>query len=250
MVVAVWPLVPVILPIALIVSGVSLLGRYRHRGQPFGTPAARKRALAVILATAVAATALAYLVTSLSPESLGMSIGVLVPPLLCVHRLQPEGEPQDSLDERPFWLQAATVGVAHLLDKLEHQMAVDRDDWCDLQLSKLKLDRRSPRRSLDELQDAATFLHSKLEGRRDAGRPLPARLETAYEALLSAAETARGTREARQQVIRAEKAFTDMLQFAYDWGHTDDGIMPNAAGLGTPPPPAEVAGAPQAPSRR
>jgi hypothetical protein len=250
---AVWPQVPITLLIAVVVSWVSLLGRYRHRGQPFGTSAARRRAVAVIMATAIAATGVAYLVTSLTPASIGMSLVVLIPPLLCVQRLQGSGPLEDTLAAPHFWLDVATVGVASILDKLELQMAVDRDNWCDLQLGKLNLDnRRAPKRSLAELETAGKFLYSRLGGRGDPGQPPPKRLQTAYEALqcaLDGGETGAGIQGLRKRAITAEKALTDMLQFAYDWGHTDNGILPNANGQGMPPPAAGVAGAARSRSR-
>jgi len=242
----IWPQVPVTLAIALVVSGGSLLGRYRHRGQPFGTPAARKRAVAVIVATAAAATALAYLVTSSSPEFIGLSVGVLIPPLLYVPRLRGEAAPEGRLAYSPLWLEITTVGIAHLLDRLQVQMVADRDDWCNRQLGRLQLDRKAPRQSLIRLEAAGDSLWRRLDG--DPGRPHSERLQTAYEALrdeLRDGETRSGNPELRKRAIRAEKALTDMLQVAYYWGHTDDGIVPNPAARGTPTPAAGMAAGPR-----
>jgi hypothetical protein len=210
----VWLQVLLTIGVALLVSSISLLYRYRQKGHPFGSPAAAKWAiLVVVMTTAPACVAL------LLPRVPPAYLGVAVPALLVVRgdRLHERRKPTQDAG----WYRIATLGVRLLLDRLEQQMETDRDSWVKLCIDQLS--------SIELMEQFAENLYSTLQG-RSSMRPLLNRLRSHRDAVLAATEKAQagtmpyllpnaGHREYRQAIHSAKRALTNMLQLAYDNGH-------------------------------
>ncbi len=81
-----WSQTLITLPAAVAAGLVSLLYRYRGKGRPFGSGRAAVWALAVIATTGAAATALALGLPAAAAQLPPVTIGLLVPTLLCAGR--------------------------------------------------------------------------------------------------------------------------------------------------------------------
>src|SRR5690348_14987190 len=140
--------------IALVVSTVSLLYRYRQKGHPFGSRQAAVWSVIIIAVTAAPA-AVALLLPRVPPAYLG----AVVPAALGIRgdRLYKRNQPT----EHEVWYQIVTLGVRLLLDRLEQQMETDREEWCEAQVSRV---------SLRQLETAAGDLYSRLSGRASMKR--------------------------------------------------------------------------------
>ena len=220
--------------VALVVSSVSLLYRYRQKGHPFGSLAAAKWAVFVIVVTAAPA-GVALLLPRVPPAYLGAAI----PATLAVRedRLHEQRKPTQDAG----WYRVATLGVRLLLDRLEQQMETDRDNWVKNYVDNLASD------GLADVERFAEELYSTLESRTSM-RPHLNRLRSHRDAVCAATEKAQaaghmpslvsggGSREYRQAVHRAKRALTAMLQLAYDGGHQ------SAARIALSPPAVPMTG--------
>lgn len=197
--------------VALVVSMVSLLYRYRQKGHPFGSLAAGKWAIFVIVVTAAPAV-LALILPHLPPAS--AYVGAAVPAVLVVRgdRLHERRKPTEDAG----WYRVATLGVTLLLDRLEQQMDTDRDNWVNPVIAGLT--------TMQLMEDFAENLHSALEGRTGMVKHRNA-LRSHRDAVLAAAKQARAAgpnginRDYRQAVHSAKKALSAMLQLTYNCGH-------------------------------
>ncbi len=196
---------------AALASWVFLLCRYRGAGRPFGARLARAWSLAVIAVMAVVATVLGLGLPSLVERIPPVTVSLLTPATLLSRRLTPRDEGGGA---HP-WFEIVTGGLRLLLDRLEQQMAVDRDAWCDARIM--------PRWSLEQIEDAAIDVYETLCRRvREPARKQ--RLRSDYDAVLAAvdeAASARADRARRHGRHAAEQALRVMLGRGYDWGHTD-----------------------------
>jgi hypothetical protein len=228
-----WSQTLITLPAAVAAGLVSLLYRYRGKGRPFGSGRAAVWALAVIATTGAAATALALGLPEAAARLPPVTIGLLVPMLLCAGRTLGVESPV----ERAVWYPVATAGVTILLDHLDQQMYADRDAWCEARVSR--------EWSLEQLEEAAWDVHARLSGRTsDRGRL--SRLRSDFDAVgeaVARSERAGHGREARRTRHAAEQALRTMLGRAYDWGYTDLGTPVRSA-------PSSAAGALSAPHPR
>ncbi len=211
-----WLQALVTVPVALIISFVSLLYRYRQNGHPFGSRKSAAWAVAVIVVMAVPATAALFL-----PRVPPAYLGAALPVVLGVRgdRLYKRHQPT----EPALWYQVVTLGVRLLLDHLEQQMYSNRDTWCESQVNKVD--------SLRQLEEAAETLYARLRDRPYMRRRLKA-LKSHCDAVQKAAAESRTAelREdryaARKARHEAEEALTAMLKLAYDIGQVADAIIP------------------------
>jgi hypothetical protein len=205
---------------ALVVSSVSLLYRYRQKGNPFGSLAAARWAIAAIVVSAAPAT-LALLLPRVPPAYLG----VAVPTLLVVRgdRLHERGKPT----EDAAWYKALTLGVRLLLDGLERQLETDRDAWVEAKVGpvgRLSLPALASILGLDALEEAIENVHSKLDG-RPSMKKYSSRLKSHQKAGMDAIELARtaikagNDHTARREAHKAREALKKMLRLAYDSGN-------------------------------
>jgi hypothetical protein len=208
--------------IALIVSWVSLRYRYLEKGRPFGSPSAAVRAVTVIVLTAVLGTVLGLLLPRLP-----VTIGAVIPALLCADRLDRLGKAETGLNavENPQWFGIVTLGVSLLLRWLETQMAADCEKWCKLKMSEVH--------DLDEIEQAAESLRATVT-RASTNAHLEQKLQSDYDAICSAVSLARYARdhgqheEVRKQSFAAEQALIVMLGRAYKSGFTSTAVMPSS----------------------
>jgi hypothetical protein len=215
MLVSTWLPAVITVSVALIVSTVSLLYRYRQKGHPFGSWQTAVWAVIVIAVTAAPA-AVALLLPRMPPAYLGAA----VPAALGIRgdRLYKQKQPT----EHEVWYQIVTLGVRLLLDRLEQQMETDREEWCESQVSRV---------SLRQLETAAGDLYSRLSSRASMKRHL-ARLRSHRDAVARAADQAitaemRGQdREAERAQHSAEQALMNMLRIAYDVGWPRTAVLP------------------------
>lgn len=223
--------------VALVASLVFLLYRYRGHGHPFGSARARLWSVAVMVVLSVVSAALGLGLPALAETIPPASMGLLTPAMLLSHRLATR---EESVGQHHPWFDVVTGGVRLLLDRLEQQMIVDRDAWCDTRINAAW--------SLDQFEDAAFILHTKLSGRvRESARKQ--RLRSDYDTLLSAVRqgaTAPTPRAARQAKHIAEQTLRTMYGRAFDWGYTDVRLSPVPAQrsarrrLASAPPPEAV----------
>ena len=214
-----WHQVLLTLPLAFGASWVSLSLRYRHKARPFGTPKAAWRAVTVIVLTAVLATAVSVVL----PRLPAVSVGLLVPALLCAERL-PKGE-REPVAEQPPWFGLITGGVSLLLSWLEDQTALDRLEWAERKVAEEV-------HSLGDLVIAAENVQSTVStltcGRTGSGR-LKHELKADYDGVIAAVAKAREATnpdEARKARHSAERALVTMLGRAYAWRCTKITLMP------------------------
>jgi hypothetical protein len=214
-----WRQVVVTLLVALGAGWVSLCLRYLHKGQPFGTRKAAVRATTVIVLTAVLATVLSALLPRLPP----VSVGLLIPALLCADRL-PKGEREPGTDQ-PEWYGLVTGGVSLLLNWLQDQTAMDSYRW-----AKGKADEGI--RNLGDLMQAAEHVQETLceltRHRAGSGR-LRHELKAdrdGIEAAVARARSARSTEETEKEDYSARRALITMLGRAYAWRCTGIRVMP------------------------
>jgi hypothetical protein len=233
---SVWLQALLTVGVALVVSLVSLLYRYRQKVHTFGSLTAAKWAIFVVVVTAAPA-GLALLLPRVPPAYLGMA----VPAVLVVRgdRLHERRKPTQDAG----WYRVATLGVRLLLDRLEQQMETDRDNWVKnyidglageglagegLARDRLVRDRLA---DMERFAESAENLYSTLESRTSM-RPYLNRLRSHRDAVRAATKEAqaaaermpyhaseRESREYRQAVHSAKRALTIMLQLAYDGGH-------------------------------
>lgn len=203
-------------PAALVASWVSLLYRFRDKGRPFGSTSATGWSIAIILTLASSATMLGLALPRAVEKVPPVSLGLFLPALLCASPLKRPDSPID----RAAWYGIATIGLGLLLDQLQQQMDIDRDEWCELRVG--------DHWTLEELDDAALRLCSKLSNRvSDSGRR--ARLKSDYDAVHAAVirgEQATEARRLQRARHEARHALTTMLSRAYEWGHRDVSITP------------------------
>ncbi len=205
---------------AVAASWVCLCLRYLHKGRPFGTLKVAVRAVTVITVTAVLATAISVLLPRLPP----VSVGLLIPALLCVQRL-PKGE-REPVTEQPPWWGLITGGVSLLLNWLEDQTAADCLRWAERKVAEEV-------RTLGDLMMAAEHVQSTLCTRTryhpGSGR-LKHELKADYDGVqtaLAKAREARKPEEAAKAAYSAKCALTTMLGRAYAWRCTDIKVMPS-----------------------
>lgn len=211
-----WPQGPVTLLIALVVAWVGLRYRYWKKGRPFGSPEARRRAMTVMVMTALLGTVIGVLLPRLP-----VTIGAFVPALLCADRNR---QIELNAVENPPWFGIITLGVSLLLDWLECQMATDRMNWCDRKMADIH--------GLDELARIADEVYDRLTMLNSSDR-LKTRLKSDYGDIGPAVTGARQAQaggpaeEYRRQCHVAETALRMMLGRAYDWGFTDIVVAPS-----------------------
>jgi hypothetical protein len=221
--------------IALVASFVFLIYRYRGSGHPFGSHRARLWSAGVMAVLSVVSAGLGLGLPALAETIPPASMGLLTPAMLLSHRLAAR---EESVGQHHPWFDVVTGGVRLLLDRLEQQMIMDRDAWCDTRIN--------PAWSLDQFEDAAFILHTMLAGRvREQARKQ--RLRSDYDTVLSAVQdgaSAPTPRAARQARHIAEQALRTMYGRAFDWGYTDVRLTPVPAQrsarrrLSSAPPPA------------
>lgn len=213
---AVWTLVA-----ALGASWVCLCLRYLHKGRPFGTRQAGRRAATVIALTAGLATVVSVLLPRLPP----VSVGLLIPALLCVQRALPKGE-REPVTEQPPWYGLITGGVSLLLNWLDDQTAADRLAWAEHKVTQEV-------HSLGDVMLAAEHVHSTLRmltHRRPGSDQLKHELKLDYDRIQTAVEKARQSTnpvEAERSTYSATYALVTMLGRAYAWRCTNITVMPS-----------------------
>jgi hypothetical protein len=218
-----WPQAPVILIIGLVVSWVSLSYRYMRKGRPFGSRAAWRRSAAIIVLTAFLGTVLGVLLPRLP-----VTVGALIPALLCADRSR-EGRGESTLNavENPAWFGVITLGVSILLNWLENQMAQDREEWCESQADRVG--------SLDDIELAARNMLGTLT-RAGISKHQREKLLSDCDDICAAVAKAKQAQsfgeheEAREHTFAAKQALLIMLGRAYNWGHTKIGIMAGRPG--------------------
>jgi hypothetical protein len=206
-----WSQVLITLPAALAAGWVSLLYRYRGRGRPFGSARAAAWSLAVVSVTGAAAAGLALGLPAAVDQLPPVTIGLVIPTLLCAGRAVTAESPV----ERAVWYPIVTAGVTILLDHLEQQMYADRDAWCQARVSR--------QWSLEQLEETAWDVHAALAGRTSDHRRL-SRLRSDFDGVSEAvarAGRAGHARDVRRERHAAEQALLSMLGRAYDWGYVD-----------------------------
>jgi len=227
----VWLQALVTVGVALALSSVSLLYRYRQKGHPFGSRAAAMWAVSVIVVTAAPA-GVALLLPKVPPAYLG----VAVPAVLMVRgdRLHNPSKPT----EDAFWYRVVTLAVPLLLDRLVQQMDTDRDNWVKRYMDALP-DMEVMERFTEDLYSTLETRTSMcpqlkaLQAHRDKVSEAAGQLPAGYRFRpFDPATEYPGCRDNRKAAHEAKKALTGMLHLAYNFGHQ------SAADIALPPPPA------------
>jgi hypothetical protein len=199
---------------------VCLSLRYLHKGQPFGTRKAAVRAVSVILLTAILATAISVLLPRLPP----VSIGLLIPALLCVQRL-PKGE-REPVTEQPPWYGLITGGVSLLLNWLEDQTAADCLRWAERKVVKEVHGVGDLTMAAEHVQSTLRTLTRNRPGSARLKRELKADYDGVDTAVARALEAA-NSEEAMKAEYSARHALITMLGRAYAWRCTNITVMPS-----------------------
>jgi hypothetical protein len=218
-----WPQAPATFAIAALISWVSLLYGFHHKGRPFGSREATRKTVTIIAATSAIAA-----VASVFVPHLPLSVGIFVPALLCRSALKESGEDQELRAAHPQLAAIVTLGISYLINLLREQMADDRATWCEDVLDQLRrYDSTGVEDGLASVRNFATVagrVQVKLLNR------LPGDLEEQVRNHYSeinpatiAAENALHLRDDDrfdEEYNRVEEALNQLLQLAYDWKYT------------------------------
>jgi len=217
-----WPQAPAAFAIAIIISYMSLLLGFHHKGRPFGSREAITRSVMLISVTALIAAVLSVLVPHLP-----LSLGIFIPALLCGAVLKENEAIEELRLANPELAAFVTIGISYLLGRARDQMSDDRAGWCDHQVDQFR--RRDPddgedeRASLNSFSVAAEQLQDGLLRRLPKGHGDRVQVDDHYAAAdqaIMAAVRAYGPRKTelfREEYNKAEQALKYLLQIAYDW---------------------------------
>jgi hypothetical protein len=234
-----WPQAPAAFVIAIIISYMSLLLGFHHKGRPFGSGKVITRSVMLIAVTALIAAVLSVLVPHLP-----LSLGIFIPALLCGAVLKENEAIEELRLANPELAAFVTIGISYLLGRARDQMSDDRAGWCDRQVDQFR--RRDPddkgdedeRASLDSFSAAAVQLQDGLLRRLPKGHGDRVQVDDHYAAVdqaIKAAVRAHGQRKIwlfGEEYNKAEQALKYLLQIAYDWKY--DNIIDLAA-VANPP---------------
>jgi hypothetical protein len=208
-------------PIALGVSWLCLVLRYRHQGRPFASAAAAKWALATIVWTATVAVAVVVGVLKLDP-AVPFTIVLLLPPfLLCADTgIQKFGAPDSTLEDAA-WYKIATVGVVVFLDGLKKE---EGNAWIRWRDGLMNPD-WTPRQCKDFANKALFSLGGRDDGLTlDLQSDLDAVEHAAAKYEIASSHTwfeDKNRLEMDQASSAARSAVGTMLRRAWNWGITD-----------------------------
>ena len=209
-----WLRILITVAVALGASWISLMYRFRHEGQPFGSPRACAWSVVVIAATSVLAAGVGVGLLKIDPVG-PIAVGALMPALLCADRF---GKPESPV-EHSVWYKIATVGVILLLDQLEQQIDSDREKWAKARVY--------PHWTLSDLEEAVEEVNASLKDRVRSSPAHQKDLCSHYGAALKHISSAReanarrNRKAARKAEFAAKQALISMLGMAWDWGSTD-----------------------------
>jgi hypothetical protein len=227
-----WPQAPAAFAIAIIISYMSLLLGFHHKGRPFGSRKAITRSVMLIAVTALIAAVLSVLVPHLP-----LSLGIFIPALLCGAVLKENEAIEELRLANPELAAFVTIGISYLLGRARDQMSDDRAGWCDRQVDQFRKRNRSGREnaraSLNSFSAAAVQLQDGLLRRlpKDHGDRVQVddHYAAADQAIMAAvrADSQRRNELFGEEYNKAEQALKYLLQIAYDWKY--DNIIDLAA---------------------
>jgi hypothetical protein len=221
-----WPQAPAAFAIALIISYLSLLLGFHHKGRPFGSGKAITRSVMLIAATALIAAVLSVLVPHLP-----LSLGIFIPALLCGAVLKENEAIEELRLANPELAAFVTVGISYLLGRARDQMSNDRAGWCDSQVNQFRA--RVPNGSEDELASLTSFsvaadqLHDGLSDRFPNEPRVLTQADEHYKEVDEAIDEARQARANRDTLLfrkkynKAAQALKGLLRIAYDWKYNN-----------------------------
>lgn len=216
--------------VALVVSWVCLVFRYRHKGRPFASPSSAACALVTIGWTGGIAAGVMLGAVRLEP-AVPFTVGVALPPymLLAAAGIKRLAVPDSSLEDSP-WYKAATLGVTVFLDALDRKVRAARARWCN--------ERINENWTVRQIQNAADRVVDQLTGQDDGlTTDLGSDLDAVDQAVgrYEAATTQRERNKARSY---ARSSLRRMLERAWDWGYTDISVTSRSRSPGARPPQA------------
>lgn len=219
-----WPQAPATFLIAILISWISLLFGFHHKGRPFGSRRAAADAIEIIAATAIIAAVLSVFVPRLP-----LSMGIFIPALLCGAVLKEEEGEQELRAAQPELAAIITLGISYLLNRLREQMSGDCADWCEQETEHLRSwdeqHREDKLASLSNFELAAGRVRSML-GRRLPG-DLRTRVQEHYSEVDPAVNAARryhsegNYKGFSEEYNRVEDALYLLLEYAYNWKYTN-----------------------------
>jgi len=132
-----------------------------------------------------------------------------------------KGERELHVVDHPQWYAVITLGFTVLLDRLEDQIATDRDRWRESRMSGI--------RTAAQILETAERVYETLSGRERLQDALAAHYQAVGEAVRLArqAKSAGDRNEERRQIHAAKRALIAMLNLAYDWGCLAIATMPS-----------------------
>jgi hypothetical protein len=233
-----WPEGPAAFVIAMIISYLSLLLGFHHKGRPFGSGKAITRSVMLIAVTALIAAVLSVLVPHLP-----LSLGIFIPALLCGAVLKENEAIEELRLASPELAAFVTIGISYFLAQARDQMSNDRAGWCDSQVNQFRA--RAPGGSEDELASLNSFsvaadrLRNGLSDRLPEEHRVMIQAEDHYNVVDPAIGEARQARAGgdtllfRKKYNEAEQALKCLLRIAYDWKY--DNIIDRAVVTNPPP---------------
>jgi hypothetical protein len=226
-----WPQAPAAFGLAILISYISLLAGFRHKGRPFGSKKAIMWSVMLIIWTALLAAFLSVLVPHLP-----FSLGIFIPALLAGAVLKENEVIQELRVANADLAAFVTIGISLLLSHLRDQMSDDRADWCKRQVDQFRrrnaVGKENARASLDSFSAAAAQLDDGLMSRLPKEHEDRVAAEEYYSAATKAiglAVRAHSQRESQVFFFKkyndAEVALKFLLQIVYNWKYKYNNIV-------------------------
>jgi hypothetical protein len=234
--------------IAVVISWMSLMSGFHHKGRPFGSREAAMRTITLIAATTLIASALSVLVPRLP-----FSMGIFIPGVLSAAVLKENETVQELRVANPYLAAFVTLSISFFYGLVKDQIFLDRGNWCDRQIERLQ--NRDQNGTENEFATLSSFaaagdtLRYTLAGRLPDDQKDKTLVEVSdhYSVIGPAARQARDAfREHKYDLFgerynEAKEAVRFLLQIAYNWKYDVDltaALNPSARFTEPPDPPA------------